>query len=93
MSSPNTGMFAESYMHLGVAGVFVFPILVVLILFLTDILLEKCNKNCKFMISISIGLLISNIPVTGGFFVSSWLVFIFLLFLHKNYINKMEIKI
>ncbi len=86
--SPNTGLLAESFMHMGYAGVFVFPILLLFVLRIMDTYIAFLPSKSKFLLAICMGVLISNIPITGGFFVSVWLFSLVVLFL----LNKFEKK-
>lgn len=86
--SPNTGMFAESYMHLGYAGILFFPFLMIFLLKITEHNSENLSLAAKYTISFSIAVLMSNIPITGGFFSSVWLFLLVLLFLLNSYSSR-----
>ena len=83
--SPNTGLLAESFMHMGYAGILVFPILLLFELKIMDTFIVCLSSKCKFILAACLGVLITNIPITGGFFVSVWLFSLVVLFFLNKY--------
>lgn len=76
MASPNTGMFAEAFMHLGIIGILVFPI--IWISFLRHIFKYTLyyERNIQIFFVIYMALTVTNLPCTSGIFCVTFLFFI-----------------
>lgn len=88
MPSPNTGMFAEGFMHLGMAGAFVFP--VIWIAFLKWIFKSTLyyEKNIQVFFIIHMALSVTNLPCTSGIFCVTYLFFIPFTFIISHFALK-----
>lgn len=81
MASPNTGMFAEAYMHWGWGGIVVYPILYYVIFSFASSVYTKCGKSVSSIIAIDVVLRISNAPITRTDVVLSFGFFTFLIWI------------
>lgn len=89
MPSPNTGMFAEAYMHLGAFGVIVFPIIMVLLFNALSESISIFDDLIGYYIFIELILSVTNIPMTSGVFCVTYLfVFPFVFFVKKIKVSR-----
>lgn len=79
--SPNTGMFAEAYMHFGVLGVFIYPILFAAVFVLSDRVLHDYGNAVQILLAVQVSMSLSNVPMTRTDFVLSFGLFMMVLFL------------
>lgn len=70
MASPNTGMFATAFMHLGFGGALFFPFLMTFFLKFIDSIMDNTTLEIKFIFSICISILLTNLSIIHGFFLS-----------------------
>lgn len=89
MPSPNTGMFAEAYMHFGILGVIIIPIFFVIILKIIDSVTCHFPTNMCLIYAFSLSLILINVPITGGYFASLFICsFPFIVKMNDVYANK-----
>lgn len=67
--SPNTGLVAEAYMHFGWLGVFLYPILVLLLLAVIEMLVSYYDINIKMIIAFSLSIVMVNDVITSTSFI------------------------
>lgn len=74
--SPNTGLFAEAYMHFGAIGAVLYPILIALML----LLLFKCvsfyDRETQLLMAVSVAMSLTSIPLTSGIFCITYFLFV-----------------
>lgn len=84
MPHPNTGLFAEAYMHLGAIGIAIFPLLICLMVNLMDRAFIHYGDSFCVLLGIKTGLTITNVPILRTDFVLSYFVLAFVfLFIQK----------
>lgn len=69
MSSPNTGMFAEGYMQLGIFGTILYPILFAYLLRFIDKITYYYPLILKLSTAVTMGIVLTNLPISHSFFV------------------------
>ena len=69
MGSPNTGMFAEGYMQLGILGTIIYPLIFVYLLRFIDRITSYYPLLLKVATGVAIGLVLINLPITHSHFV------------------------
>lgn len=74
--APNTGMFAEAYMHFGVLGVLVFPVLSALIIKIILFVIKAYDLEVQIILIIKIAIAMLNVPVMSSNF---WITYIMLI--------------
>lgn len=83
--SPNTGLFAEAFMHFGFCGVIIFPFIIIALSKVYSSFISYFSKEIQFLLIIQFFLTIMNIPMTGGVFVVTFFTWIpVMFFLKKN---------
>lgn len=91
VSSPNTGLFGEAYMHFGVAGVFLFPIIDIFLLKWLMKYVDRYDKGLQIYIVYEISMALINIPITSGMFWITYMMIIPMTFIiSKFYIGKFK---
>ena len=63
MSSPNTGLFGEAYMQAGVLGVFLFPIIFLIIFRFLEKTYRPFGRDVEFIVAILLTITITNQPI------------------------------
>lgn len=58
----NNGLFSDAYYNFGIIGVFIFPIIVVVILKILDSSVSGLNQRFLFIIIISVSFVFNNLP-------------------------------
>lgn len=76
MPSPNAGMFAEAYMHWGILGVFLYPIVMAVILNWLFKYVKCYSRELQVFVALDVSLSMISIPVTSGIFCVTYLLFI-----------------
>ena len=61
--SPNTGMFAEAYMHFGVAGIVIYPVLLSAIINLLEKVYRPFGTTTGILIAALLSLSLVNVPI------------------------------
>lgn len=79
--SPNTGMFAEAYMHFGVIGVAIYPLLLSGLFVVSGKVLKLYGPAVSTLIAFQVTLNVTNLPITRTDFVLSYMLFISVLYL------------
>ncbi|MBE5777393.1 MAG: hypothetical protein E7326_07815 [Clostridiales bacterium] len=79
--SPNTGMFAEAYMQLGVVGIVVYPVLFATAFTLVEKVLDGYGKAINAFLVCKVVLSLLNVPMLRTDFVLSFFAFIGILLL------------
>lgn len=79
--SPNTGMFAEAYMHFGVLGLLIYPLLFSAVFILSDKVLRGYGYAVQVLLAIQVSMSLTNVPMTRTDFVLSYGLFLIVLFL------------
>ncbi len=74
--SPNTGLFAEAFMHFGYLGVFLFPFIFIGLSKLFTSAISIFSKEVQFLVVVQFFLTLMNIPMTGGVFVVTYFLWI-----------------
>lgn len=70
--TPNTGLFADAYMNLGWAGVFVYPIIYVVIFAYIQKVYGKFGKEVEVVVAIQLVLSLTNIQILRTNFIISF---------------------
>ena len=78
LPSPNTGMFAEAYMQIGFAGVFVFPLILVLIVRLVSWASSVYGNGASKIIAFKVVLAFISMPVLESTTMVGLIIFIIL---------------
>lgn len=73
--SPNTGMFAEAYMHFGVIGVLFYPMIISILLWISEVAYGKHCNAIKCVTAVQLILSMTNVPITRTDFVLSYILF------------------
>lgn len=68
VSSPNTGLFGEAFMHFGVAGVFLFPIIDVFLLKWLMNYVGRYDRGLQLFLIYKVTMALIDIPITSGMF-------------------------
>lgn len=72
MPSPNTGLFAEAYMQLGVIGLFLFQIIYFYFLLNAQKIYKKIGLGFETTIAIGLALKVTNVPILRTDFMLSY---------------------
>lgn len=87
--SPNTGMFAEAYMHFGVMGVVIYPVLFATFFVLSNRVLNSYGHPIQMLLAFQVTMSLTNIPLTRTDFVLSYVLLVAILYtLPRVNINK-----
>lgn len=70
--SPNTGLFAEAVMHFGMAGILIYPVLIAIVLLISDAIFSKYGMCIQIFVAIKLALQLQNMPMTRTDFVLSY---------------------
>ena len=73
--SPNTGMFAEAYMHFGMAGALIYPPLLIGLLWALTMVFARSNLVVQVLIAVRCVMQLTNVPVLRTDSVLSWILF------------------
>lgn len=87
-SSPNTGMFAEGYMQLGILGAIIYPIILAYFFKFLDRITCFYPLILRVATAITICLVLINVPITHSFFVVTFGVASFFMILVNTEFNK-----
>lgn len=68
MASPNTGLFAEAYMHFGIVGTVVFPIMDIVLLRLLFGCMNHYDEGIRLLVVLEVAIMAVNLPLTSGIF-------------------------
>ncbi len=79
IASPNTGMFAEAYMHFGALGVIVYPALLGGLFLFFDKTYAPYGKVTSVLLAVQITLRLTNVPILRNDSVFSVILFSFML--------------
>lgn len=74
--SPNTGMFAEAYLHWGDLGIAIYPILLTVVMWFTQKVFSKYGNELSILIAAKLVLKLTNVPLVRTDFVLSFILFI-----------------
>lgn len=77
--SPNTGLFAEAYMHFGDLGIVIYPFLLTSLLKFSQKTLSAYGNEFSILVAVKLVLQITNVPMVRTDFVLSFVLFILLL--------------
>lgn len=78
--SPNTGMFAEAYMHFGALGVIVYPVLLAIVFVLSGKVLCGYGHAVQMLMVFQLTMSLTNIPITRTDFVLSYILMVVILY-------------
>ena len=81
--SPNTGLFAEAYMHFGVFGVILYPALLAVLFGFSGKVLERYGAAAQMLLALLVTMRMTNVPITRTDFVLSYVLFVVLLFVFQ----------
>lgn len=73
--SPNTGMFAEAYMHFGAVGTFLYPVLLSALLCAVVWVYSRANVAVQVLVAVRAVMQLTNVPLLRTDSVLSWLLF------------------
>lgn len=76
MSSPNTGLFAEAYMHFGIIGCVIYPLFISIVLKLLFKYASCYDRSVQLLIVISVSMSLTSLPVSSGIFCVTYLTMI-----------------
>ena len=79
--SPNTGMFAEAYMHLGSLGIVVYPIFLTVLFKIYNKILSHYEKILQIFFAVMLSIWLTNVPVVWTDSVLSYILFAIILWL------------
>ena len=74
--SPNTGMFAEAYLHWGDLGIAIYPVLLTDVMWFTQKVFSKYGNELSILIAANLVLKLTNVPLVRTDFVLSFILFI-----------------
>lgn len=77
--SPNTGMFADAYMHFGFLGVLLYPVLFALFFSLSSRIFNSYGSAFQTLFAVQVTLTLTNVSLLRTDFVLSVMLFVFLL--------------
>lgn len=83
--SPNSGMFAEAYMHFGIIGIIIYPILLCMMLKISAKIYNGYGYSIMIVIAAKVVLHMINVPVLRTDFVLSYILFTFVVGLVGKY--------
>ena len=93
-TSPNTGMFAEAYMHFGVIGCFIYPFFISFLLHWADSVYKKYDVQIGVLAAINAAMQMTNVPIMRTDFVLSFILFTVLMqYLPKLYLPKVHFQV
>lgn len=90
MDSPNTGMFAEAFMHMGPIGILIFPFIIIYLLKAMDRITRYFSIKAKFVFSFCFSSFMLSVPITGGYFMSSLIIIIIFAEIINSAYNKLN---
>lgn len=79
--SPNTGMFAEAYMHFGALGIAVYPVLICGLLYFSQLVTAPYGWAVQVLLAAQVAISMVNVPITRTDFVLSYILLILVLWL------------
>lgn len=79
--SPNTGMFAEAYMHFGALGIAVYPVLICALLYFSQLVTAPYGWAVQVLLAAQVAISMVNVPITRTDFVLSYILLILVLWL------------
>lgn len=77
--SPNTGLFAEAYMHFGNFGIVIYPILLANLLKFSQKTLSSYGNELAILIAAKLVLQLTNVPIVRTDFVLSFVLFVLII--------------
>lgn len=80
MPSPNTGLFAEAFMHFGIVGLLAYPLLTSLLLRWMSKEYGRIDEYVSIFMALKIGISLTNIPITRVDFIIRYVIFTGILF-------------
>lgn len=90
MPSPNTGLFAEAYMHFGAVGVLVYPVILSAVILVSGKVLKAYGIAVQALLAFQMVLSLTNVPATRTDFVLSCLFFVAVLWLLPGIASKLS---
>lgn len=79
--SPNTGLFAEAYMHFGALGIVVYPVLICVLLYFSQLVTAPYGRAVQTLLAAQVAISMLNVPIARTDFVLSYVLLIFVLWL------------
>ena len=76
VASPNTGLFAEAYMHFGEIGAMIYPIVIVILLRVLFRYASYYDQEIQLLVVVSVSMSLTSLPVTSGIFCVTYLTLI-----------------
>lgn len=85
MPSPNTGLFAEAFMHFGFFGVLFYPFLISLILIWFSRVYDKFDNYVSLFVALKLSISLTNVPITRIDFVISYIIFTMIISIVRSF--------
>lgn len=83
MPSPNTGLFAEAFMHFGPAGTIIYPVILSLLVVWFAKGIDILGEGLSVLLAVRIAITMINVPVTRIDFILGNTLFVFIIYLIK----------
>ncbi|MBC5682824.1 MULTISPECIES: hypothetical protein [Ruminococcus] len=77
--SPNTGLFADAYMNLGIVGVLTYPMLISYVLNKSDGIYQEYGSGIMNVMAVKLAIHLTNVPLLRTDFILSYFLFTFVL--------------
>ena len=74
--SPNTGLFAEAYMHFGDFGIVIYPMLLTYLFKISQKTLSFYGNELTILVAVKLVLQLTNVPIVRTDFVLSFVLFV-----------------
>ena len=81
VASPNTGLFAEAVMHVGVMGTVIYPVVLAVVLLISGKIFKPYGICVQIFMATRLALHLQNIPITRTDSVLSYFLFTFMLWI------------
>lgn len=77
--SPNTGMFAEAYMHWGELGIAIYPMILTALMVFSNKVFSKYGEPISILVAVKLVLKLTNVPLVRTDFMLSYVLFVVLI--------------
>lgn len=79
VASPNTGLFAESYMHFGIAGTFIYTSIISVVVAISGKIYNSKHSILAVIMAVQLAFSLVNVPLTWTETVLSYFLFTFII--------------
>ena len=77
--SPNTGLFADAYMNLGIVGVLTYQMIISYVLHKSDGIYQEYGSGIMNVMAVKLAIHLTNVPLLRTDFILSYFLFTFVL--------------